>query len=182
MINDWPYEAQKYGPCLLRTHNVFDPASWRAWDGRQFSIAFANPYRNFIARPDAHVCEPVLEGEASSLVREETTGIFITSQFTFDDRFGRPGLYLSASGDLIHWSKPHLIAETREFASLEGAGKWSYGYFSLLDPKSFDRNFSTIGKSPYLYYVRLDGQRAPYTRVLFRRKVILETDSKGSHE
>src|SRR6266446_3090411 len=32
LINNWPHGAQKYGPCLLRTKDVFDPSKWRAWD------------------------------------------------------------------------------------------------------------------------------------------------------
>jgi DNA-binding response OmpR family regulator/S1-C subfamily serine protease len=50
----------------------------------------------------------------------------------------------------------------------------TYGYDSLLDPDSTDRNFSTVSDTPYLYYVRMDGNHPPYVRALFRRRVRLQ--------
>jgi len=49
----------------------------------------------------------------------------------------------------------------------------SYAYFSLLDPNSSDANFSGIGDSAYVYYVRSDEDHPPYVRVLFRQPVKL---------
>jgi hypothetical protein len=31
--------------CPIRTANILDPASWRGWDGKDFTVAFADPYR-----------------------------------------------------------------------------------------------------------------------------------------
>jgi hypothetical protein len=56
----------------------------------------------------------------------------------------------------------------------EPLGNWSYAYFSLIDPKSSDSSFMTITDSPYLYYVRMDGNHPPYQRVLFRQKIKLD--------
>jgi hypothetical protein len=173
MINNWPFKAQKYGPCLIRTSDVFDPGSWRAWDGSAFSIRFLDPYREQGVEPGTHVCEPVLKDIATSLVLHQPTGQFVVSQFTPDNRFGAPGLYLSASSDMIHWSKPSLVASTEDIRAAEGPGDWNYSYFALLDPGSQDRNFSTISDAPYVYFVRLDKKRAPYTRVLFRQQIDL---------
>ena len=33
------------GTCLIRTQNVADPKSWRAWDGDGFNVRFVDPYR-----------------------------------------------------------------------------------------------------------------------------------------
>ena len=173
MINDWPYKAQKYGPCLMRTESLFNPSSWRAWDGKDFTIRFVNPYTDSQANPEQHVCEPVFAGVADSLVQMESTGVFIVSQLTPDNRFGSPGLYLSGSRDLIHWSRPALVITTRDLAAEEGPGNWKYAYTSLLDPISKDRNFSTVSGAPFVYYVRMDGNHAPYARILFRRRLRL---------
>ena len=56
----------------------------------------------------------------------------------------------------------------------EPQGNWSYQYFSLIDPKSQDSSYMTITDSPYLYYVRMDGNHPPYQRVLFRQKIKLD--------
>ncbi len=173
LINDWPYKLQPGGPCVIRTSDVFDPSSWRAWDGKDFVIRFADPYRETIARPEQHVCAPVLVGAVDSLVWHPRTGIFLVTQFAPDDRFDGPGFYIQGSRDLVHWSKPSLLVKLRDLRAYEEPGKWTYAYESLLDPTSSDRNFSTVSDTPYLYYVRSDGLRPPYVRTLFRRKVKL---------
>ena len=175
LINDWPYKLQKYGPCLIRTADVFDPSSWRAWNGKDFSIRFADPYRETINRPEEHVCAPVYAGSADSLVQHSGSGLFISTQLAPDDRFqGPPGFYIESSRDLLHWSKPSLLVSFKDLLASDGKGKWTYGYESLLDPASKDRNFSTVSDLPYLYYVRSDGDHPPYARVLFRRQVRLQ--------
>jgi hypothetical protein len=174
MVNDWPFKAQHYGPCLIRTADVFDPGSWRAWDGTGFNVRFVNPYEEKNARAEEHVCTPVFSGEAESLVLHEPTGYFIATQYAPDNRFGPTGVYLSTSADLIHWSEAVLVAKTSELLAMEGPGNWDYRYFSLIDPASSDRNFSTVTNMPYVYYVRFAKNDPPYTRVLFRRQIKIE--------
>jgi hypothetical protein len=176
MINDWPYKAQKYGPCLLRTATLFDPQSWRAWDGTDFTIRFVNPYLEHGFVPEEHVCTPVMVGIVDSLVIHSATGAYLANQFTPDNRFGPPGVYVSSSSDLIHWSKPSLVARTVDMLSDEGPGKWRYDYFTLLDPTSPDRNFATVSDKPFLYYVRFDLRRGNLIRALMRRQVQLHVD------
>jgi hypothetical protein len=157
---------------------VFDPGSWRAWNGSDFKVRFINPYWETNVRAEEHVCPPVFSGEADSLVRHEPTGYFIVTQYAPDNRFGPPGFYLSTSADLIHWSEAMLIAKTSELLAQEGPGNWYYAYFSLIDPASSDRNFSTITNMPYVYYVRFEKNDPPYTRVLFRRQIKIEFSKK----
>ncbi len=135
-INVWrEYKAQRYGPCLIRTPNVFDPASWRAWDGKEFTIRFVDPYIEPHGDAAGHVCPPVVMGTIDSLAVDQRTGVFVGDVYVEDDRYGHgPGLYLMASRDLIHWSNAQLIAGTASLLSSEPAGNWSYLYFALLDP------------------------------------------------
>ncbi len=177
MLNDWPYRGQTYGPCLMRTSNVFDPTSWQGFDGKGFNVQFANPYvQTRISNPAPFICSPVgagALGEVQSLVYHPASGAYLTTQFTPDPRWGPPGLYLSASWDLINWSKPLLVMSTAAITAGDPAGKWLYEYFSLLDPAASDRSFSTITSNPMIYYVRLDMNNPPYKRVLFRRPLTL---------
>jgi hypothetical protein len=176
MINDWPFQAQQYGACLIRTASLFEPSSWRAWNGSAFTVRFVDPYRDAHTDPRAHVCPPLFPGEAESLAIDRRTGGFVVARFAPDRRFGPPGLYLSASADLIHWSQPALAVATRELLRAEEPGRWRYDYFSLLDPTSVDRNFATIGDVPFVYYVRFDENNAPYSRALFRRSIHLRVN------
>src|ERR1700758_457625 len=45
--------------CPMRTANILDPASWRGWDGKDFTVTFVDPYKGPVAEPKAHVCAPV---------------------------------------------------------------------------------------------------------------------------
>ena len=175
MIFAWPYQAQKLGSCMLRTANPFDPGSWRAWDGSDYTIQFVNPYTEHGFVPAQHVCTPVLGAVFQSIVIDSTTGVYVANAFTGDNRFGPPGLYLSASSDLVHWSKPSLVITTADAVRDDSPGKWLYDYFALLDPKSSDRNFSTVSDRPFVYYMRLDTLRNSLTRNLMRRQLVLHT-------
>ena len=176
MIGDWPYKAQAYGPCLIRTADPFDASSWRAWNGAGFTIRFVNPYEDRGATPKEHVCTPVgaravyAPGSLSVL---NTGSVYLTVEFTRDVRFGLPGLYISASSDLIHWSKPSLVTTTDAMLSEEPPGKWRYGYFALLDPRALDRNFAAVSRMPLAYYVRFDLIRGNLSRTLMRRRIQL---------
>jgi hypothetical protein len=77
--------------------------------------------------------------------------------------------------DLIHWSQPTLAVAIRELLRAE-PGRRRFDYFSLLDPTSGDRNFTTVGDAPFVYDVRLDGNNAPYSRALFRRPIHLRVN------
>jgi hypothetical protein len=56
------WHGQERGACILRTNDLTDPTSWRAWDRRSggFTAQLAvNPYLSPVADPSAHVCTPV---------------------------------------------------------------------------------------------------------------------------
>ena len=40
------FAQQRRGVCVLRTAALDDPSSWRAWDGKGYGYAFADPYRD----------------------------------------------------------------------------------------------------------------------------------------
>lgn len=176
MILTWPYKAQRYGPCLIRTKDLFDAASWRAWDGQDFSIRFVNPYLDQLGEPEDHVCTPVgapgLYMPGSLSVYGEK-GPHLAVQITRDSRFGIPGLYISASSNLIHWSKPSLVAGTDAMLREEPNGLWEYDYVSLIDPKAPDLNFVHVTDAPFVYYVRFNKTRSNSSRTLMRRQVRL---------
>jgi hypothetical protein len=94
--------------------------------------------------------------------------------------YGPEGLYLSTSTDMINWSQPTLVVTQAQLLAKEPKGNWSYLYFSLLDPRSKDPNFSSIGNHPYLYYVRMDDNHGPYTRVLFRQGIKLTANQRAT--
>ncbi len=168
--------------CPIRTANVLDPSSWRGWDGKDFTIAFANPYRGPVADPHAHVCLPVpFLDYANAINFHEASHLFIATLWNQGSGgFGPPGVYFSTSPDFIHWSNPALALTRNAMLRREPEGSWSYGYFSLIDPTAKDASFATITDHPYLYYVRMDDNHGPYQRVLFRQRVKLDWLTKAA--
>jgi hypothetical protein len=163
------------GTCPIRTANILDASSWRGWDGKGFNVAFADPYRGPITNPASHLCPQVSNIEfLTGFNYYPATHQFIGTQFTpVETAYGPPGVYFTTSPDFVHWSKPVLALTMNQMLRREPEGNWSYAYFSLIDPRSTDSNFTTITDTPYLYYVRSDENHGPYQRVLFRQKIKL---------
>jgi hypothetical protein len=175
--------AQRRGTCLMRTADLADPGSWRAWDGQGFTVRFADPYRELSNDPAARVCAPVGEGRLSSVVssvtRQRSGGRFIALMAT--ERAPAPGkppvtgLFASISDDLIQWSEPVLLWPAELLFKYRcGAGDPVF-YPSLLDPASPSRNFEDIGERGFIYLtdIHLDGCRIGANRDLVRIPVEL---------
>lgn len=61
--------GQPTGTCIMRTSDLTDPASWRAWDGASFNVSLAvNPYTHTGLDPVQHRCKPVTKMTYISLL------------------------------------------------------------------------------------------------------------------
>ena len=162
-----------YGGAPIRTKTVFDPASWRGWDGTDFSVSFVDPYLGRMKHPEEHVYAPVpYMMYVNGLNLYQPSNVLVATLWDYwDDALGQPGLYFTTSTDLVHWTKPTLVVTLAQLLAWDPNGSWLYAYFSLIDPSAPDLNFSIIGEHPNLYYVRLDNNSQG--RVLFRQKITL---------
>ena len=164
------------GGAPLRTQDVFEQRSWRSWSGKDFSVSFADPYAGPVRHPEEHVYTsvPYMEYVNAIGVYQPLNVVVATLWDYWDNALGPPGMYLTTSTDLVHWTTPTLVVTVKDLLSEDPQGSWLYAYFSLIDPDAPDRNFSVIGEHPYLYYVRLDNNNSQ-DRVLFRRRVSITT-------
>jgi len=162
------------GGAPIRTTDVFDPASWRGWNGTEFSLSFVDPYPGPVSHPEEHVYTPVpYMGFVNAINVYQSANMVVATLWDYwDNELGPPGLYLTTSTDLVNWTKPTLVVTLAELSANDPKGSWLYAYFSLLDPAAPDLNFSIIGDHPYLYYVRLDNNEV-YHRAVFRQRVKL---------
>jgi hypothetical protein len=154
-------EPATYQSCTVRTDNLGDPASWRAWDGTGFGFRMVSPY---VLGGPAPFCK-TSHGRSGLITFNSYFNRFMdldTYRRTVD---GAPvcGLYFSLSADLLHWSADQLITEIRDDGwcpfdpqqpgLLEPVPVM---YPTVIDHADTTTNFERPGRTPYLYYVRFN--------------------------
>lgn len=164
-VEDYPKGApvQHAGACLMRTGNLADPSSWRAWDGTSFAVRFVNPYLDS-GDPAGHVCAPVayaqIEKMTSSLTYSTYLGRYVLVGMSgqYDPLRATVvwGFYYATSTDLLTWSDRRLLMEAPLPWVCTTGTEQQVAYPSLLDPLSSARNYDTIGRQPLLYFTRLN--------------------------
>jgi hypothetical protein len=161
----WAEETgvQRRGVCLMRTSDLEDRKSWRAWDGSSFSVAFVDPYAADIGAPSSHVCAPVGEGRMggfiASVTKHRPTGAYVALMATTrpSPTGGKPisGIFFATSTDLINWSTPTLLLDLPMQFDFTCSDEAAYFYPSLLDPDSPSRNFEDTGDHADLYLTKI---------------------------
>jgi len=151
------------GPCAIRTDNLDDPASWRAWDGRGFNLRMTSPYETGAPAP---VCTFLKTNLSSGHIVYSTylnRYMHVGQAQHLSDGRDVCGIFYALSADLIHWSDQKLLAEAKVFdfcdtnpqspGVLEPVKVW---YSSIVDHSDTTINFERAGHTPYLYYVRFN--------------------------
>jgi len=109
-------------PCLInggapiRTRDVFDPSSWRGWNGTDFSLTFADPYPGPVLHPQTHVYAPVqyMPYIYAINIYGDLDLVAATLWDVYDNDLGPEGLYFSTTTDLVHWIKPVSLPRLRD--------------------------------------------------------------------
>jgi hypothetical protein len=171
------YRAQPQGTCVMRTANLADPKSWRAWDGSQFNVRFIDPYLGTDEHLTSHVCQPVSYDEIQLMVESLTFNTYLDRYLLVGTAVG-PGrvgemaseIYFSTSDDLIHWTPRRPVMEVQSRHTYRCGNPDPVAYPSVLDPDSTSRNFETTGKRAFLYFTRFnyEGCRETLDRDLVR--------------
>jgi hypothetical protein len=155
------YKQQRSGVCLMRTQNLADPKSWRAWDGTGFNSRFVDPYRESSEPINRHVCEPVSPDELGQLNRSVTWNTRLSKYVAtgtasrYDPAKGEivRGFFYSLSDDLINWTPRQFLMEVENYASWVCGDPDVRAYPVLLDPDAPDRNLAVTDSQAYMYYM-----------------------------
>ena len=157
------HRDQPQGTCVMRTTDLADPGSWRAWGGSRFDVRFIDPYLEPDDRPQDHICKPVSYDEIQLMVESLTFNTYfdrflLVGTAVEQDREGDAvsGIYYSTSDDLINWTPRELIVEAESRHTYQCGESEPVAYPSVLDPDSSSRNFETTGKRAYLYFTRFN--------------------------
>ena len=116
---------QEGGQCLLRTNDITDPGSWRAWNGTDFSVSVnVSAEVAPVPDPDTHTCAVL-----SSMPLRHISLLWST-YFEKYLAFGQLGgsWAFALSDDLITWSKPTVVEKLQGNGTITAAspapGKW----------------------------------------------------------
>jgi len=149
--------------CLLRTEDLSDPTSWRAWDGSGFNMAFVDPYLEPDLDPETHTCAPISYDEIGNTHESITYNTYLGRYLLLGSGIvhdssgeGHWGLVYSTSEDLIHWTPRQLLQEMPLSAHYSVGGPNSLAYPALIDHDSDSRNFETSDDTAYVYYTRFN--------------------------
>jgi hemolysin type calcium-binding protein len=141
------------GNCLIRTRNLADAGSWRAWSGgSSFSMTFIDPYGPN-PNPADHLCMPVSRWAPRDLQPNSLTWSTEARQWLLVGQ-AVEGAYFSLSADLINWTRPRLFFRAQVTWDYRCGDPDPIAYPSLIDPSSVSRNFETVGQRAYLYYTQ----------------------------
>ena len=144
--------------CLIRTPDLADPDAWRFWNGRAYDGMIVNPYTDAVVDPSEHDCTAIdyddIQDLTHSLTYSEYLGRYILVAHSFDPASGAHGFFISYSDDLVDWTHRELVLEKDLPWSVQDPNAPFYAVPSLLDPESSSRNFETVGKTAYVYYMR----------------------------
>ena len=143
----------RVGTCLIRTRNLADPTSWRAWSGgRSFDTSFIDPYRSY-DDPSVHLCMPLSHSGPGDMQPGSLTYSTVARQWLWIGQ-AVGGAYYSLSPDLINWRAPELFFPAQVTWDYQCGDGDPIAYPSLIDPAGTSRNFETVGNTAYLYYTQ----------------------------
>lgn len=171
---------QAPGICMMRTNDLTDPSSWRAWDGTGYTVSFVDPYTMPPADAAKHVCTVtnLPAGDTSSgcapagLVWSADLETFVVTLGC-----GR-GFKYATSDDLITWTPAMDLDIKANMPANVSKMIRAQNYPTFMDPtapsKYNDVNFYTIGPNPYLFWVSIGDSPEHYGRHLWATPFKLE--------
>jgi len=176
------WAGQNFGPCLFRSADPKDSSSWRAWDGKDFTVHYADPYGPNFVSPKA--CAPLAPFgmPVGSISRHTKSGTWIAVWQAPKNTTTTPveGFYYTTSKTLTQWSAPKLLrAGKTMFSDPCTSGGALINYPALLDADAKTRNFEDVTDTPSLFYtvLKVEGCKIGTDRTLVREKVTI-TDHK----
>jgi hypothetical protein len=178
------WDGQDAGACLFRSANPQDSGSWRAYDGRDFTIRYVDPYRARGA--SVKPCMPIAPFlfPVGAVVRLQNSRLWIAvfQAARNEGAFPVDGFYYATATDLLNWSAPRLLHASKTlYSDLCTADGAVIAYPSLLDNDAQGRNFDNVGDDAYLYFtvIKVDACKTG-NRLLMRQKISISASADAN--
>ena len=173
-----PHLPWERGLCIMRTRDLADASTWRAWDGFDYSLSMPDPYT--LSQP-APACKIVVEGGTQPSVTYNTylqQFLLVTALAMGTSGNAECGHFYALSPDLIHWTSFKLFRPALQLFppcnKPNGTGNaGAEVYSSIIDHVSESINFEESGQTPYIYYTRFTSDTSLAPRQLIRQPIIV---------
>jgi hypothetical protein len=162
LVYTFGFDGQKAGNCLMRTSDLSNARSWRAWNGKAFDGELPRPPNGLESKHPLTSCMPVggLPAPVRSLLWHELSGQYV-AVYSVPRKFMRGAapvveieFRFTTSSDLIKWSPSKVIMTEDYETHCTDKSIPRVAYPSMIDPSSKDRNFGTVGNKAYIYFTR----------------------------
>lgn len=172
-ISDQPAEEQWV--CAMRTDDLADPASWRAWNGEAWAGDWLDPYREGESTAK-DICAPLAPEQLGpslndGIVFDERLGRWIMTSVTAHPSSSDPqwGVYYSTSADLLEWTTRELLLTVPVNQTVADPDTMTtHAYPTIIDPDSPSPSFETSDGEMYLYMSRFNFGGSSLDRDLLR--------------
>lgn len=144
--NSPKFAEMEEGVCVFRTKDPLN-APWLAWDGSEFALRMESAYSR--EAQTSKSCKPVFKHAISGI-----TFNTVLNKYIGVGGEERGGVYYSVSDDLLNWSEPTKLLDSKPMYVWKQEKNPPTFYYSLIDPDSPSTNFGTSGKNLYLYLVQ----------------------------
>lgn len=189
LISTTGWTGQPYGNCLFRSADPDRAGSWRAFDGKSFSVRYDDPYRGKPTSPKPCAAIGPFTFAVGSIVRHRESGTWIAlmqasagAAMTNDGgTFPFDGFYYATSRDLIHWGEARLLLAGKTlYGDLCKAGSSIIGYPSVIDGDAKSRNFDDAGDHPDLVFTTMRIENCQTgQRLIVRERLTIKTSAKS---
>ena len=178
----WP--GQDSGECLFRSDNPSNSATWRAYDGKGFTLKFPSAYEDSTPlHPQPCKTIAPFSFPMGALVRLRANDLWVAVfQATRNGaEFPLDGFYYATGKSLTEWSLPRLLmaGQTLYNGACNSPGS-ILAYPSLLDEAAKGRNFDDSGENPFLYFTQIGTSGCDLTGARKLMRVRLEIKLPGS--
>ena len=178
------WDGQDSGACLFRSADPQDSGAWRAYDGRDFTIRYSDPYGTdaTAVKPCTPIAPFAYPVGAVVRLRGSRLWIAVFQASQNEGAFPVDGFYYATATDLTHWSAPRLLRAGKTlFSDLCAAGRAVIAYPSLLDNDAQGRNFDNVGDDAYLYFtvIKVDDCKTG-NRLLMRQRISIVAGADAS--
>lgn len=156
---------QPAGICFMRTRDLTDPASWRAFGGgTSYNVTFASPFTIAPGTESAHFCTVANLPPCTphGVVYSVYLELFVITMDCLSEDGGSTWMAMSTSPDLVTWTLPVEFYSQKDLPPNVAKNVTSMTYSTFIDPSQSEAgNFGVIGQDPPLFWASIG--HSPFT-------------------